>query len=127
VLVLGATNRPDLMDAALLRAGRFDYVLKLAPPDRKERRQILGIHAEGLPLGEDVNLERLADRTAGFTGADLELLCKKAAILALEDLRRGRPGPPSGDFRIRGAHVREAEGQVAGMAAGARPSPRRRR
>ncbi len=92
VAVLGATNRPDLLDPALLRAGRFDYVLELPLPDRNERREILAIHVEGLPLDGDVNLDEMADVTAGWTGADLELVCKKAAILALEDERRGGPG-----------------------------------
>jgi transitional endoplasmic reticulum ATPase len=125
VAVLGATNRPDLLDPALLRAGRFDYVLDLPLPDRVERREILGIYAEGLPLDDDVNLDQVADLTAGWTGADLELVCKKAAILALEDGRRGRPGPVPADFRVAWRHVREAQAQVASMVEAAR-APRRR-
>jgi SpoVK/Ycf46/Vps4 family AAA+-type ATPase len=111
VAVLGATNRPELMDPALRRAGRFDYVLDLPLPDRAERREVLGIHAEGLPLDDDVNLDQVADLTAGWSGADLELVCKKAAILALEDVRRGRPGPPPGKLRVRQA-VRQEPGGV---------------
>ena len=125
VAVLGATNRPDLLDPALLRAGRFDYVLDLPLPDRAERREILGIYAEGLPLDDDVNLDQVADLTVGWTGADLELVCKKAAILALEDGRRGRPGPLPADFRVAWRHVREAQAQVASMVEAAR-APRRR-
>lgn len=125
VVVLGATNRPDLMDPALLRAGRFDYVLELPLPDRAERREILAIHAEGLPLDDDVNLEEVADVTAGWTGADLELVCKKAAILALEDFRRGRPGMPPGAFRVAWRHVREAQAQVGSMVETARAARRR--
>jgi transitional endoplasmic reticulum ATPase len=125
VAVLGATNRPDLLDPALLRAGRFDYVLELPLPDRAERREILGIHAEGLPLDGDVNLEEVADVTAGWAGADLELVCKKAAILALEDVRRGRPGAPPRPFRVAWRHVREAQAQVGSMVEAARPGRRR--
>ena len=111
VVVLGATNRPELMEPALLRAGRFDYLLELPLPDRGERREILTLYAEGLPLAEDVDLDGIADATGEWTGADLELVCKKAAILALEEGRR----TPGKGFRIAGHHVREAQGQVAAM------------
>ncbi len=111
VVVLGATNRPDLMEPALLRAGRFDYVLELPLPNREERREILGIQTEGLPLGEDVGLAQLAESTGGWTGADLELICKKAAILALEEHRTH----PSGVFRITARHFAEAQAQVKTM------------
>ncbi len=111
VLVLGATNRPDLMEQALLRAGRFDYVLELTLPNRDERREILGIHTEGLPLEDDVDLEDIAEATGGWTGADLELMCKKAAILALEEFRER----PSGPFRVALRHLQEAQAQVRTM------------
>jgi len=118
VVVLGATNRPDLMEPALLRTGRFDYVLELPVPDREERRAILAIHADGLPLEPGVDLGGLAAATEGWTGAELELLCKKAAILALERLRTGA----AGEFRVAAAHLREAEAQVTLMRSPARPS-----
>jgi transitional endoplasmic reticulum ATPase len=111
VVVLGATNRPDLMEPALLRAGRFDYVLELPLPTRDERREILAIHTEGLPLTADVNLGEVADATGGWTGADLELVCKKAAILALEEYRIG----PSGAFRVTAQHLTDAQAQVRTM------------
>ena len=111
VVVLAATNRPDLMEPALLRAGRFDYVLELPLPNRDERREILEMHTEGLPLEEDVDLGDIAEATGGWTGADLELICKKAAILALEEFR----GRPSGSFRVALRHLREAEAQVKTM------------
>jgi len=111
VVVVGATNRPDLMEPALLRAGRFDYVLELPLPTRDERREILAIHAEGLPLEDDVDLGEIAEATGGWTGADLELVCKKAAILALEEIR----GKPSGSFRVSLRHLREAQAQVKTM------------
>jgi len=111
VVVLGATNRPDMMEPALLRAGRFDYVLELPLPTRDERREILAIQTEGLPLTEDVNLGQLADTTGGWTGADLELICKKAAILALEEYRN-----EAGDtFRVTAKHLEEARTQVKSM------------
>ncbi len=108
VVVLGATNRPELMDPALLRAGRFDYVLELRLPDRDERREILRIHTEGLPLEDDVDLGELADATADWTGAALELVCKKAAILALEESR----ARPSHELRVAGRHLRQAQSQA---------------
>jgi transitional endoplasmic reticulum ATPase len=111
VVVLGATNRPDLMEPALLRAGRFDYVLELPLPSRDERREILDIQTDGLPLESDVNLGELADATGGWTGADLELICKKAAILALEEHRT----QPSGVFRVTAWHLAEAQAQVKTM------------
>ena len=111
VVVLAATNRPDLMEPALLRAGRFDYVLELPLPTRDERREILGIHTEGLPLEDDVDLGEIAEVAGGWTGADLELVCKKAAILALEEFR----GRPSGSFRVALRHLREAQAQVKTM------------
>ena len=112
VVVLGATNRPDLMEPALLRAGRFDYVVELPLPDRDERREILEIHAEGLFLENDANLSEVADATGGWTGAGLELVCKKAAILALEECH----GVPSKEFRVTYRHLREAQAQVRTMA-----------
>jgi transitional endoplasmic reticulum ATPase len=87
VVELGATNRPDLMEPALLRAGRFDYVLELPLPGLEERLEILRIQTSGLPLGDDVDLDGLAAATEGWTGAGLELLCKKAALEALEQCR----------------------------------------
>jgi len=87
VIVLGATNRPDLVDLALLRPGRFDYVVELPLPGAAERREILAIHSEGLPLEDDGGIAQAAQATEGWAGADLELLCKKAAMLALEASR----------------------------------------
>ena len=110
--MVGPTNRPDLMEPALLRAGRFDYVLELPLPDRDERRRILEIHTEGLPLDNDVNLAELAEATGGWTGAGLELACKKAAILALEECRAA----PSRELRVAARHLREAQAQVRTMA-----------
>jgi len=82
IIVIAATNRPDILDPALLRPGRFDRQVVLDKPDLKGRRQILDIHAKGKPFTEDVDLEVVAKRTPGMTGADLENVLNEAAILA---------------------------------------------
>lgn len=82
VIVMAATNRPDILDPALLRPGRFDRRVVLDLPDRNGRKAILEIHAKGKPLAEEVNLEVIAKQTPGFSGADIESLLNEAAILA---------------------------------------------
>jgi len=86
VVVIGATNRPTLIDPALLRPGRFDELIYVGTPDTAGRRRILAIHSRNMPLAEDVDLESLAKRTERFTGADLEDLVRRAGLTAL---RRG--------------------------------------
>jgi len=83
VVVIGATNRPNALDPALRRPGRFDREVEIGIPDRQGRLEILQIHTRGMPLAEDVDLSRIADVTHGFVGADLEALCKEAAMRAL--------------------------------------------
>jgi transitional endoplasmic reticulum ATPase len=85
IVVIGATNRPALLDPALLRPGRFDELIYIPVPDRDARRKILGIHTGGMPLEEDVELDALADRTRGYTGADLEDLVRRAGLMALRE------------------------------------------
>jgi cell division protease FtsH len=82
VIVIGATNRPDVLDAALLRPGRFDRRVAVQPPDRAGREAILRVHARGVPLGPDVDLGRIAATTPGMVGADLANLVNEAALLA---------------------------------------------
>ncbi|MDP2874041.1 MAG: ATP-dependent zinc metalloprotease FtsH [bacterium] len=82
VIVLAATNRPDLLDSALVRPGRFDRRIVLEFPDIKEREAIIKIHMRGKPFTQDVNVEKLAQRTVGFSGADLENMLNEAAIMA---------------------------------------------
>ena len=83
VVVIGATNRPNALDPALRRGGRFDREIEIGIPDREERFEILQIHVRGMPLTGDVDLQKIAELTHGFTGADISELCKEAAMKAL--------------------------------------------
>ncbi|KAA2283033.1 MAG: CDC48 family AAA ATPase [Candidatus Nitrosocosmicus sp.] len=85
VVVIAATNRPDIIDPALLRPGRFDRILYVPPPDRESRLQIIKIHTKRKPLAENVNLEELADKTEGYTGADIASLASAAVMLSLRE------------------------------------------
>jgi transitional endoplasmic reticulum ATPase len=85
VVVLAATNRPDIVDNALLRAGRFDRLMLIPAPDLEARKSIFRIHTKGMPLDESVDLDELAQKTDGFVGADIESLCREAGILALRE------------------------------------------
>jgi len=84
VVIVGATNRPDIIDLALLRPGRFDRLLYVPEPDNETRMQIFRIHTKGMPLKE-VNLERLTAATRGFAGSDIEAICREAGLIALRD------------------------------------------
>ena len=85
VVVIAATNRPDLIDPALLRPGRFDRIISTVIPDKKSRLEIFKVHTKGMPLTKDVNLTRLVERTEGYVGSDIESLCRESAILALRE------------------------------------------
>jgi cell division protease FtsH len=87
VIILGATNRPDVLDPALLRPGRFDRQIIVQMPDVKGREQILSVHANGKPFGKDVDFLRVAKITSGFSGADIENLLNESAIIAAKDGR----------------------------------------
>ena len=101
VIVIGATNRPDALDPALRRPGRFDREIEIPPPDKRARREILAVHTRNVPLAEDVNLDNIAEITHGYTGADLAALVKEAALAALrrfikeEDIDLNQPIPAS--------------------------------
>jgi transitional endoplasmic reticulum ATPase len=86
VIVIAATNIPDTLDPALRRPGRFDREIEIGVPDRAGRREILDIHTRGMPLASDVNLDRMANTTHGFVGADMAALCREAAMSALRRL-----------------------------------------
>jgi transitional endoplasmic reticulum ATPase len=83
VIIIAATNRPDLVDDALLRPGRIDSMIYVPPPDLKARKEILKIYTRKTPLADDVNLDEIAARTEGYSGADLEALVREAAMNAL--------------------------------------------
>ncbi|MDS0298661.1 CDC48 family AAA ATPase [Halogeometricum sp. S1BR25-6] len=92
VIVIGATNRVDSLDPALRRGGRFDREIEIGVPNEQGRREILEVHTRRMPLAEGVDVDRLAARTHGFVGADLESLTKEAAMTALRRARRGGSG-----------------------------------
>src|SRR5205823_8617813 len=96
IVVLAATNRPDVLDPALLRPGRFDRQVVVDRPERRAREAILRIHTRNVPLAPDVNLEELARQTAGFSGADLAILVNEAALVAV---RRGKTQVDRHDFQ----------------------------
>ncbi|WP_297436061.1 AAA family ATPase, partial [Thermococcus sp.] len=102
VVIIAATNRPDILDPALLRPGRFDRLILVPAPDEKARLEILRVHTRNVPLAEDVKLEELAKGTEGYTGADIEALVREAAMLAMRRaLQDGiiKPGMKADEIR----------------------------
>ena len=91
VAVIGATNAPQLLDPALRRPGRFDREINVGVPERNGRREILEVHTRGMPLAEDVSVDRLAEITHGFVGADLAALCREAAMVTLRRISEDIP------------------------------------
>ncbi len=102
VILIGATNRPEQVEPALLRSGRFDYIVRFAKPDAAERAAIARLCCRQIPLAADVDLEEIARRTEGLTGADIESLCKKATLRAIADFQKAKTGAlfivSQGDF-----------------------------
>ena len=103
VVIIGATNRPDMIDPALLRSGRFDRILLVPAPDKAARLEILKVHTKEMPL-EGVDLEELAVELDGYTGADIEGLCREAAMIALRESKKAR--------KVTMAHFQEAAKSV---------------
>src|SRR5580704_13430018 len=87
VILLAATNRPERIEPALLRSGRFDYKIPFAKPDAAERAAILRLCCKRVPLASDIDFEEFAGRTEGLTGADIESVCKKATLLAIVEFQ----------------------------------------
>jgi len=83
VVIVAATNRPDMLDTALLRPGRFDRIVLVPSPDKKTREAIFKVHIKGMPLAKDVELKKLVEKTENYVGADIEAVCREAAIMAL--------------------------------------------
>ncbi len=107
IMVLAATNRPDIIDEALLRAGRFDFHFEIPLPDKKARLEILKVHTRQKPLAEDVDLEVLAEASENLVGADLESICKKAAMKAIREFIESGESDYA-EFKIRGKHFQNA-------------------
>ncbi len=112
VVVIAATNRPDIIDPALLRPGRFDRLIFIPPPDREAREEIFRIHTRSKPLGEDVDLAKLAEATENYTGADIEAVCNEAVMLAIREyISEGKPLDREAmkkGLRLRMRHFEEA-------------------
>ncbi|MDR0523445.1 MAG: CDC48 family AAA ATPase [Candidatus Methanoplasma sp.] len=115
VVVIAATNRPDIMDPALLRPGRFDKSILIGPPDLESRKAIFRIHAAGKPLAGDVDFDRLAESSEGCTGADIAAACNEAVMAAVR--RIIKPGKAPSDEEIEGCKVemRDFEGALGGF------------
>jgi transitional endoplasmic reticulum ATPase len=106
VLVIAATNRPDIVDEALLRTGRFDRLLYVEPPDTAGRLEILTVHTSRMPLADDVDLGQLAARTEGFVGSDLAALCREAGLTAIrENLKASRVTRAHFDAALKQVHA----------------------
>ncbi len=87
VVIIGATNRPDILDSSLLRPGRFDELIMVGQPDKEARKEIYSIHTKDMPLEKDVDIEELAEMSEGYVGADIEAICREAAMIALRENR----------------------------------------
>jgi transitional endoplasmic reticulum ATPase len=109
VVVIGATNRPDIIDEALLRPGRFDRILEVPPPDKEARKHIFQIHTKKKPLESDVNLDKLVEMTEGMTGADIAALVNAAAMSAIKEHVRQKSG---GKVRISMRHFETALNKI---------------
>ncbi len=108
VLILGATNRADILDPALLRPGRFDVLVEIPLPDRDARAAIFTIGLRGRPMAEGIMIESLAERTAGFTGADIRAVCDQAALAAIRTAREAMDRGKPGRVRITAEHIAAA-------------------
>ena len=109
VTVIAATNRPDILDPALLRPGRFDRLIYVPVPDLKAREEIFKIHLRGRPLAEDVSIEKLAEMTEGYTGADIEAVCNEATMLAVREyIMSGKDPENPENAKISMKHFEEA-------------------
>ncbi|MGB8542234.1 MAG: AAA family ATPase [Candidatus Acidiferrales bacterium] len=110
VILLAATNRPERIEPALLRSGRFDYKIPFAKPDASDRAAILRLCCKRVPLATDIDFEEFAGRTEGLTGADIESLCKKATLLAIAEFQDGTRGAPFVVLRNDFLKVLESDG-----------------
>ncbi|WP_455368284.1 CDC48 family AAA ATPase [[Eubacterium] cellulosolvens] len=113
VVVLAATNRPDIIDPALLRPGRFDRLIGISSPNKEARKEIFKIHLEGKPLTSDVKLETLAEKTENYVGADIEAICREASMLAIREyVNETKKKKKKPDFEIAMKHFEDAFNKV---------------
>jgi transitional endoplasmic reticulum ATPase len=108
VIVLGATNREDLLDPALMRAGRLDYILQFPIPDERDRLEIFQAHTREKPLGKDVYLPELAKSTEGMVGSQIAFICRNAAMIAIAELINSPEKGPSTPLLLGARHFKEA-------------------
>ena len=108
VIVVAATNRPDMIDKALMRPGRLDRIVYVPLPDEKTRLKIFDIHSRKKPLSSDVNLQDLASRTADYSGAEIAAICNEAALMALEETLKNSEQNNEEDPRVKSAHFEHA-------------------
>jgi transitional endoplasmic reticulum ATPase len=125
VVLIAATNRPDMIDPALLRPGRLDRLIYIQPPEEKEREEIFRIHLEGKPVGKDVSVPELAKITDGYVGADIEAICREASMLALRefiesDVEMEHVGKAAKNIVIRKEHFEAAMKKVKQTLSGGR-------
>ena len=119
VIVLGATNREDLLDPALTCTGRLDYVLRFPIPDTEDRLQIFQVHTREKPLADDVDLRELAELTEGMVGSQVAFLCRNAAMLAITELINGKEKAQPAALRITARHFKAAIGTLQKKGEGA--------
>jgi transitional endoplasmic reticulum ATPase len=112
VIVLGATNREDLLDPALMRAGRLDYVLRFPIPDEEDRLEIFQVHTREKPLGNDVDLRELARLTEGMVGSQIASVCRSAAMIAIAEAIHGTEKKSPVKLLIGSTHFKSAIRQV---------------
>ena len=105
ILIVAATNRPDMLDAAILRPGRFDKILLVSAPEEEGRLKILQIHTKKMPLAKDVNLKDISKKTIGFTGADIEAFVREAGMLSLRENKEAK--------EVKKKHFNEALSKIA--------------
>ena len=108
VIVVAATNRPDMIDKALMRPGRLDRIVYVPLPDEKTRLKIFDIHSRKKPLSSDVNLQDLASRTADYSGAEIAAICNEAALMALEETLKNSEQNNEEDPQVKSAHFEHA-------------------
>ena len=108
VIVVAATNRPDMIDKALMRPGRLDRIVYVPLPDEKTRLKIFDIHSRKKPLSSDVNLQDLASRTADYSGAEIAAICNEAALMALEETLKNSEQNNEEDPQVKSGHFEHA-------------------